>query len=67
MMLLGFLIAGGAVVHAVTRLASLEGPRSWIDRVNVLAGDGFLLILAWPSSSWATGSAGGWPASSATS
>lgn len=42
---LGALLAAASIVHALVRLRSLAGPRLWVDRVNLLAGDGAVLVL----------------------
>ena len=42
---LGALLAATSIVHALVRLRSLAAPRLWVDRVNLLAGDGAVLVL----------------------
>ena len=45
MISLGTLLAGGSAAHMVLRLRALVGPRLWVDRVNVVAGDGALILF----------------------
>src|SRR5688572_14159175 len=41
----GALLAGASVVHGLFRLRELTGPRSWVDRVNLMAGHGALVMV----------------------
>jgi hypothetical protein len=45
MISIGALLAGGSAVHLFLRLSVLVGPRLWVDRVNVIAGDGALILI----------------------
>jgi hypothetical protein len=45
MISLGTLLAGGSAAHLVLRLRALVGPRLWVDRVNVIAGDGAIFLI----------------------
>jgi len=45
MISLGTLLAGGSAAHMIFRLRALVGPRLWVDRVNVVAGDGALILF----------------------
>jgi hypothetical protein len=41
----GALLAGASIAHGLLRLRELTGPRSWVDRVNLVAGHGALVMV----------------------
>jgi hypothetical protein len=45
MISIGGLLAGGSAVHMFLRLRVLVGPRLWVDRVNVIAGVGAVILI----------------------
>ena len=42
---MGVLLAGAALFHGLVQLRAFSGPRQWVDRVNIVAGHGALVLL----------------------